>query len=280
MADAPTVDAWPARRDVERRLEELVAAYEFEVVVLVPVVGAVVMIAGALGVLPRRLAFDPFLLVAGTAVMRLPLVAGVAPLVDRRSGGLLLALAAYTYVIEYVGVTTGWPYGEFSYVVELGPTVAGVPLGLPLFFVPLALNAVLLVDALLGERAGDWRVRVPAAVAVVLAVDLVLDPGAVALGFWTYGGGAFYGVPASNYVGWLLSGTVAVVVLDRAFPHRAVRARYANCGILLYDFASFVVLWGVVALAFGNWIPLLVAAVLGSGIAVTERRRSAPAPTN
>lgn len=70
-----------------------------------------------------------------------------------------------------------------------------------------------------------------------------------------------------------------VVVLDRAFPHRAVRARHANCGVLLFDFASFVVLWGVVALAFGNWVPLLVAAVLGSGIAVAERRRSAPAPT-
>lgn len=280
MADAPTVGAWPARADVERRLEELVAAYEFEVVVLVPVVGAAVMIAGSMGVLPRRLAFDPMFLLAGTAVMRLPLVAGVAPLVDRRSAGLLVVLAAYTYAIEYVGVTTGWPYGEFSYVVELGPTIAGVPLGLPLFFVPLALNAVLLVDVLLGERAGDWRVRVPAAVAVVLAVDLVLDPGAVALGFWTYGGGAFYGVPASNYAGWLLSGTVAVAVLDRAFDHRAVRARHANCGVLLYDFASFVVLWGVVALAYGNWIPVLVAALIGAGIAAAERRRGTVGPAN
>jgi putative membrane protein len=191
--------------------------------------------------------------------------------VDRRAGALLLALAGYTYAIEYVGVTTGWPYGEFQYVVELGPTVAGVPLGLPLFFVPLALNALLFVDALGGERVSDLRVRVPAAVAVVLAVDLVLDPGAVALGFWTYGGGVYYGVPLSNYAGWLLSATVAVLLLDRSFDHRAVLARHENCRILLYDFASFVVLWGVVNVAFANWLAVLVAACLGAGLLVVVR---------
>jgi putative membrane protein len=45
-------------------------------------------------------------------------------------------------------------------------------------------------------------------------MDAVLDPGAASLGFWVWPqGGAYYGVPPSNYVGWLLSGALATTLL-------------------------------------------------------------------
>lgn len=52
--------------------------------------------------------------------------------------------------------------------------------------------------------------------AVTLVIfDLVLDPGAVKIGFWRYeGGGVFYGVPVSNFVGWLFSGAIAGMMLE------------------------------------------------------------------
>jgi len=247
------------RSDRQARLESAVREHRVVFAVVAPVVGAASLLAGATGFLPPAVAFSPVALVLGTLLLRLPLVAGIAPLLDRRALALVAGLCGYTYLIEAVGVQTGWPYGAFSYGVELGPMVGGVPVALPLFFVPLVMNAFLLVVLVLGDAASDARVRVPAVVLAVLAVDAVLDPGAVALGFWSYaGGGVYYGVPLSNYAGWVLSATVATLALDAAFDVTALRERLAACEFALDDMVSFVLLWGVVNLAFSNWVPVLV----------------------
>jgi putative membrane protein len=222
--------------------------------------------------LPPALSFNPWLILLGTLVMRSPLIVGVLPLVGRRAAAGVLALAGYAYAVEFVGLRTGVPYGEFAYGVDLGPTVGGVPLGLPVFFLPLVMNGYLLSVLLLGDRARRAVVRLPAVVAAVVAMDLVLDPGAVALGFWGYpGGGPVYGVPLSNYAGWVLSATVAVVVLDRVFDRTALVERVATCEFALDDLVSFVILWGGINAWFGNWGAVAVAAAFGAGLVRTDR---------
>jgi putative membrane protein len=125
---------------------------------------------------------------------------------------------------------------------------------------------------LLGDLARRWWVRLPVVAATVVAVDLVLDPGAVALGFWEYfGEAAFYGVPWSNYQGWVLSAAIAVVVFDFAFDREALLARLDTCPFMLDDMVSFVLLWGGVNAAFGNWAPVALAAAFGAGLVVTDR---------
>ncbi|WP_101294475.1 bisanhydrobacterioruberin hydratase [Halegenticoccus soli] len=274
MADAGALsERVPStRREAEARFDRLVRENRFTISVFFPLNGAVLLVASAEGWLPAPLAFNPLLILLGTVVMRSPLVAGVAPLVDRRAAVGVLALALYSYGVEYVGIETGFPYGEFFYGIDLGPTVAGVPVGLPVFFLPLVMNAYLLCLLLLGGRAERTGVRLGVVVAAVLAMDAVLDPGAVALGFWVYpGGGVFYGVPLSNYAGWVLSATVAVVTLDRVFDRRGLRARLADCEFVLDDLVSFVILWGGINAWFDNWIPVVVAGVFGVGLLRTER---------
>ncbi|WP_232686254.1 bisanhydrobacterioruberin hydratase [Halobacterium zhouii] len=261
------------REAVERRLDALVREHRFEIAIVFPAVGAVLLLASAWNRLPASVSFDPYLILFGTLVMRLPLVAGLAPLVDRKAGVALLALTAYAFGIELLGVTTGWPYGEFTYLVELGPMLFGkVPAGLPVFFFPLVLNSYLLCVLLLGPRADRTRLRLPVVAAVVLWMDVVLDPAAVALGFWQYdAGGAYYGVPLSNYLGWVLSAVVAVALLDWGFDRADIRERLASCEFLLDDLVSFVVLWGVVNLAYGQLAPALAAAALGVALRRTDR---------
>lgn len=270
---AGIADRLPAtRQEAEARLDDLVRENRFTIAVVFPAVGAVLLIASAEGWLPPALAFNALLVLGGTLVMRSPLVVGVAPLVDRRAAAGVGLLAAYAYGIEYVGVHTGVPYGEFRYGVDLGPMVGGVPVGLPVFFLPLVLNAYLLCQLLLGRRAERTGLRLGVVVATVLAMDAVLDPGAVDLGFWVYpGGGAFYGVPLSNYAGWVLSATVAVVVVDRSFDRDALRRRLETCEFALDDLVSFVILWGAINAWFGNWAPVGVAALLGGGLLATAR---------
>jgi len=268
-------DRWTVPRDrqaVITQLDALVREHRFTIAVVFPLVGAVTLLASAENLLPPPLAFNPFFVLFGTLVMRLPLVAGVAPLLDRKATLALVALTAYSYGIELVGVRTGWPYGEFSYGVDLGPMLFGeVPLGLPVFFFPLVLNAYLLVLLLLGERAESALPRLLATLSTVMLVDLVLDPGAVAIGFWEYQVQAFYGVPWSNYQGWILSGAVAVLLFDLGFDRAGLRQRLRECEFMLDDLVSFVLLWGGINLFYTNWIPVALAALLGAGLLRTER---------
>ncbi|WP_262178219.1 bisanhydrobacterioruberin hydratase [Haloarcula laminariae] len=273
MADAS--GRWTLPRDRQAataRLDAAVREHRFTIAVVFPLVGAVTLLASAEELLPPPLAFNPLFVLFGTLVMRLPLVAGVAPLLDRKATAALAALTAYSYGIELVGVRTGWPYGDFAYGVDLGPMLFGeVPLGLPVFFFPLVLNAYLLVLLLGGERSESPWLRLPATLATVVLVDLVLDPGAVAIGFWTYESQAFYGVPWSNYLGWLLSGSVAVLLFDFGFDRAGLRRRLSDCEFMLDDLVSFVLLWGGINLFYANWMPVALAALLGAGLLKTDR---------
>lgn len=265
-------DRLPSDRDeFERAFGATVRENRFTVAVFFPAVGAVTLVGSAEGSLPDPLVFNPWLLLFGVLVMRSPLVAGVLPAVDRRAAVGVVALIAYTYAVELVGVSTGVPYGEFAYGVSLGPTLAGVPVALPVFFIPLVVNAYLLCLLLLGERASSVAVRVAVVAAAVVAMDVVLDPGAVALGFWSFDAGGFYGVPATNYAGWTLSAVVSVAFLDAAFDRDALLARLEGCDFMLDDMVSFVILWGGVNLWFGNAVPAAVAAFFGIGLVRADR---------
>ncbi|WP_248896208.1 bisanhydrobacterioruberin hydratase [Haloplanus halobius] len=276
--DGSVVPAAPSTRAaIQARLDALVRENRFTIAVVFPAVGAVLLVASAEALLPAPFAFDPLLLLFGTLVMRSPLLVGMAPLIDRRAAIGVALLAAYAYAIEFVGLRTGLPYGEFHYAIDLGPTLAGVPVGLPVFFLPLVCNAYLLCLLLLGDRAQAPQVRLPTVIAAVVGMDVVLDPGAVALGFWTYpAGGPVYGVPLSNFAGWILSATVTVLVLDAVLDRTAVLTRLDSCAFALDDLVSFVVLWSAINVWFGNWGAAAVGALFGVGLLRTERFDSAP----
>jgi putative membrane protein len=128
----------------------------------------------------------------------------------RRATLSLLALSAFGYAIETVGVTTDFPYGSFYYGEALGYKLAGlVPYLLPISYAPLVVGAV----------AASWgrprrSLHALAAGLLLVLIDGVLDPGAVSLGFWVWPeGGPYYGVPPSNFAGWLFSGVLAAAIL-------------------------------------------------------------------
>ncbi|ELY51984.1 bisanhydrobacterioruberin hydratase [Natronorubrum bangense] len=261
------------RTTVQRRLEAIIRENRFTIAVVFPVIGAVTLVASAEGLLPEPLAYNPLLILFGTMVMRSPLVVGLLPKIGWWALGLLGLLTAYTYAIEIVGVRTDWPYGAFEYTIQLGPMLFGdVPLALPLFFIPLVLNAYLLTLLVLGEWSENPLIRVLSAIVAVVAIDLVLDPAAVAIGFWEFNpAGVYYGVPVSNYVGWVISGTVAVVLVDLAFDRESLLERVRECEFILDDLVSFVLLWGAINVLYSNWLAAGVAGLFCLGLFQTDR---------
>jgi putative membrane protein len=146
-----------------------------------------------------------------TILIALPSTVGLFRYLGPRRATLsLISLSIFGYAVEAIGVATGFPYGAFYYGDALGPRLAGiVPYLLPLSYAPLVVGAV----------AASWGTRlrllhVLCATLLLVWMDAVLDPGAAALGFWVWPeGGAYYGVPLTNYAGWLLSGALATTLL-------------------------------------------------------------------
>lgn len=237
-------------------LDKLVEENRFTISILFPLVGAIGFIASAENILPSYLAFSPLMILFGTLVMRLPLIAGLKPLINRKSVLAILSLSLYAYLIEYVGLKTGWPYGNFEYLVELGPMIGGVPIGLPVFFIPLVVNSYLLVNLF---EVDNFVKRFSYTLALIILVDLVLDPAAVSLGIWTYSEGFYYGVPLSNFAGWLISGSVAILMLEYGFDRSKLMDRLQEKDYILDDMVSFVFLWGIVNLYYGNIVPVSIA---------------------
>jgi putative membrane protein len=254
-------DSSLSRDRVEVWLDGLVRRNRFTIAVVFPIIGAVMLVASAFGLMPGPLSFNSVLILFGTLVMRLPLISGLLPVLDRRGAAGIVLVTLYAYGIEYVGTMTGFPYGEFSYGVSIGPMVGQVPVGLVIFFVPLLINSYLLY-VLFTERRGFLMLTGVAGLLVVF--DLILDPAAVALGFWSYAGDpVFYGVPLSNFAGWMMSATITTTILVLTLPREAVRERLRTKPYMLDDLVSFVLLWGSINMVFGNLVPVLLAAGVG-----------------
>jgi bisanhydrobacterioruberin hydratase len=150
---------------------------------------------------------------ASTLLIALPsFVALLKYLGARRAALGMLAVATFGYAIETIGVVTGLPYGSFYYGDALGGKLLGlVPYLLPVSYAPLVIGAVAASWRLNFPRRALWIFR---SALLLTLIDGVLDPGAASLGFWVWpGDGAYYGVPLSNYAGWLLSGALAAALL-------------------------------------------------------------------
>ena len=170
-----------------------------------------------------------------------------------RSVVLLLVLALFSYGVEYVGLVTGFPYGVFGYGSLMGAKIAGVlPVLLPFAYLPLVFGAC----ALAVHFARRAWVRVLVATGFLVLFDLVLDPGAVALGLWSFAaGGWYYGVPLSNFAGWLLSGVFACSLFFALARKRFVPRQLGLSALLILSF------WTGVALVFSLWVPFALGVV-------------------
>jgi putative membrane protein len=136
-----------------------------------------------------------------------------------RRGVLVGAVAgAVGFGAELLGVATGRPFGRYSYSDRLGPRVRGVPLLAAAAWALLARPAWVVAGRLSARRA----LRVPLAAGALTAWDVFVDPRMAREGYWMWPqGGAYEGVPVSNFLGWFATGVAAfaiVAAIDSARP--------------------------------------------------------------
>jgi uncharacterized membrane protein len=127
---------------------------------------------------------------------------------------LFLICTAITFAMENLGAATGFPFGRYHFKVARGlPHIGAIPIVVgPLWFgmgyFSWTVAGILLDGANYRLRARFNSIVLPIVAAFVMTQwDLILEaPSATLSKAWVWhGGGAFFGVPASNFFGWLLT---------------------------------------------------------------------------
>jgi putative membrane protein len=119
-----------------------------------------------------------------------------------------------SYLAEFVGSSTGIPFGKYHYTGLLQPQLAGVPLLIPLAWMMMLPPAWAIAKTILGESRPRWAFVLLSALAFT-AWDLFLDPQMVGWGFWVWETpGAYFGIPLSNYLGWIVISAVITLAAN------------------------------------------------------------------
>ena len=161
-------------------------------------------------------------------------------------------LAGVALLIETLAIITGFPYGHFDYSGHLGFKLFGVvPWTVAFAWPPLMLGAYSAAANLTARVA--WRLLI--ATLLMVAFDLVLDPGAVYLGFWRYAdAGWFYGVPVSNFAGWMVTSLIGASIMEitvrRFQPLLPVPVQILTAPVFILFFWSAIAVFANLHLAF------------------------------
>jgi len=171
--------------------------------------------------------------------------------------------------VEWIGVHTNWPFGEYGYSDFFGIHLFNVPLTLGFAWIAVVGNS-----ALLSGGGSSWIGKLIRAIKTgfwAILLDLVLDPVAHARGFWHWEApGGFYGVPWTNYISWFIMGAFLSLFLPAMPADRSslLRAKW------LYQL--FILLFGLLAWKegiTGSFIIALVGMLLAEGSWFYDSRR-------
>ena len=168
-------------------------------------------------------------------------LAGTLALIENRNAWKALAISALLgFAFELIGVHTGYPFGRYRYTAVLSPAIAGVP-------VAIAFAWLVLIDFVRGVTKDVlWGALLMA------AVDLVIDPLAAGpLHYWQWiDSGFYFGIPAINYVGWVL----ASILILSFVPKQPIRHAYVGWSVVAF--------FTVLSFEQGLYIPGLVGVAL------------------
>lgn len=175
----------------------------------------------------------------------------------RRMVAAVVGVAVCAWLVEYIGSTTGLPFGAYDYTDRLQPQLGNVPVIIPLAWLMMLPPAWAVATAILRPQQRRTQSSVGRLLAFVAlsavaftAWDLFLDPQMVRWGFWVWNqSGAYFGIPLLNFAGWLLASALITalvygVLRPPAVPVRPLLTIYAITWVL--ETIGLGIFWGMV----------------------------------
>ena len=195
----------------------------------------------------------PMVAVVALHVAPLLLFALIHGAIGYRPIGILFFIAICLVVgniFENVGVATGCPFGSYYFTDAMGPKLFHVPILLGLAYVGMGYLSWSLGRVIVGDLpsplAGARVVTVPLVASfIMVAWDFANDPVWANINrLWVWrSGGAYFGVPLTNFLGWYLVIYViyqlfAIYLRTRVRENNSQPRVYWNWAIVFYAMSA------------------------------------------
>jgi len=162
--------------------------------------------------------------------------------------GILLIVSIYMFamIIESIALITGIPYGTFTYN-DQTVGFAWSPILIGSGYISTLITKNILFQTTL-------------IIVFTLLLDFIMDHGAVAIGFWHYDEVSFiYGVPFSNFVGWIFSGSIGAVFW-LLFTQKITVTKTSV--LLLVSYLVNLYFWNWICIWHSLWISVCISILL------------------
>ncbi len=229
----------------------------------------------------------------GATTVTLGAIAGLAFLAYcigvSRAVTVFLVSFCLAFISEYAGTVTDYPFGAYEYSSQLGYKIFGrVPFNIPTSWFYMLVASLAICGRFLpakDDNVSKWYWSLMGGL-VLTAWDVSMDPAMVKTNHWFWEIGSladrsafeqfigkpiFFGMPITNWLGWLLTGIIVARVMlaivppsvwaGKVSPHRLPITLYALNGLLplAICFRQDMVLAGVlgtIAMAIPLWAAL------------------------
>ncbi len=212
-----------------------------------------------------------------------------------RKTAILVFIASFGISLssELLGTSTGLPFGPYSYTNQLGYKILGlVPFNIPTSWFFMLYCSLAICGRLLpakNDSLSRWWWALVAGF-VLTAWDVSMDPAMVASQHWIWHlpsldgmplwqniliGGHFYGMPLTNWLGWLLTGIIVARVMLAIVPPTtwAECVSPSNFPLILYGVAAVLPLG--ICIGRGLWLAFVLGAIaMAIPLALALRKRS------
>lgn len=133
-----------------------------------------------------------------------------------------VTLMVLGFLVEWLGVKTGWVFGSYAYGSVLGPKLFDVPLIIGVNWAMLALICHGMAHFFVPHQWGSIFLGA----ALMTGMDFLMEPVAVANGYWHWKDGI---IPVYNYVCWFVVAWIA-----NALIHRVSLTKMNNISLVLF----------------------------------------------
>lgn len=199
----------------------------------------------------------------------------------------MLSAVSISLGSELLGTSTGFPFGDYSYLSGLGYKIAGlVPFTIPLSWFYVGLSSYLIArTGLKVAQKPSWGRHIAAiAVGALLFTcwDFALEPAMsqTSLPFWYWEQpGAFFGTPYQNYAGWFGTSALFMSVAGLLWRNTAIKLERSQLNLPLVVYLTNFAFAAGLSLAAGFSIPVLLGLLLGVVPAVALWLSSSTTPT-
>ncbi len=190
--------------------------------------------------------------------------------------GFMIPSIGLSLSSELLGTSTGFPFGHYHYLENLGYKIAGlVPFTIPLSWFYLGFSAYLLARVGLESRFKASWLTTTGAIALgsllLTSWDFVLDPAMsqTSVPFWAWDQpGAFFGMPYQNFAGWFGTGVVFMTVATLIWNLKPVKLADLNLNLPLIVYVGNFGFAMIMSIAGGIYIPVGLGIILGLGPAI------------